>query len=123
MARILHAVDDDPDFVSLGEFVEHAAQERDELAAIYRQSEKAALRSEESWAGAYEKRIASKLDDPRYEPTIYETIHNCVRVSPAQAALLGEVPKRKTPEQHPGQWRRPGVRFIPPRKRVVLNNP
>lgn len=134
MGKILADLTDpdaDADFVSLSEGVlapdnlaalaERNRQHDELVARASRAALKGACKSDRS---AYvEAKYHARLDDPAYKPSLYETIHNCVRVSPADAAHLTDVRKRKDPEMHPYSWRRPGVRFVAPRKRVVLNNP
>lgn len=130
MARVFHE-DDNPDWVRLSDGVlasdnlaalaERNRQHDELVARASRAAVKEACKSSRS--DAVERKYERLIDDPAYKPSLYETIHNCVRVSPADAAHLTDVRKRKDPEMHPYSWRRPGVRFVAPRKRVVLNNP
>ncbi len=126
MPKVLHD-DPDPDFVSFAQYVgapENVAALEARKQEMERASRSALRDACKQPRSAYvEAKYHARLDDPNHEPSLYERIYDCVRVSPADAAHLTDVRKRKDPEMHPYSWRRPGVRFVAPRKRVVLNNP
>lgn len=126
MPKIFHE-DDDPDWVSLSEAVlapDNAAalEERD---ALWARAERAAARQagKSTRSDVIERKYVARLEDPKREPSLYETIYGCARVSRADAVALEGVEKRKQPTMHLHAWRRPGHRFVAPRRRVRLNNP
>lgn len=124
MAKILRDLaDQDDDFVSLSDYALSAQAELDAHKASMAQAARnaaAVLSQAPTRAERVDGSLRAALADPERSPSIYERIHNCIRVSPAEGEVLCNVRKTKSPEMSPLSWRRPGIRFVPPKKRVVL---
>lgn len=125
MSRILRDLND-PDHDDVVSFSTYVADAEKDAAYVpldeaLRQCEREAVKRQydPSISDVTHARLAAKLNDHLTHPSTYECIYGGMRVAPAVAERCDDVRKTKDPEQRIAQWRRPGVRFVPPKNRRI----